>query len=184
MFSLKYSVTKEDYIAFFVHNFWEREEKRKRRRQQFVKQILIWLFVCAVFGYMFWRRGTFNNLFFIAILVFSAFSIISGLFGKTALISQATAVAENPANEILFTEQEIKINDAGIQIKHTFGQEEFYWKAIVKKEETKNHYFLYINALQAIILRKGLIKTATEKQTLERLFTKYLLLNAELGDEE
>jgi YcxB-like protein len=183
MFSLKYNVTKQDYADFFVYNFWDNPVKRKKRIQQLVKQTGIWLFIVAAFGYMFWKKGSSNSYIFIAIAIFSSFSIISAFFGKNALINQAENIAENPANEIFFAEQELIINDAGIQIKHTFGEEKYHWNAIVKKAETNEHYFLYKNALQAFIIPKRLIKTSAEKQILDKLLTKHLLLNAEIGDD-
>jgi hypothetical protein len=183
MFSLKYSVSKKDYADFFVYNFWDNPAKRKKRFQQLVKQTGIWLFIVAVFGYMFWKKSSNNSLIFICIAIFSSISIISAFFGKNALVNQAESIADNPANEIFFTEQELIISDAGIQIKHIFGEEKYHWNAIIKKAETNEHYFLYKNALQAFIIPKRLIKNSAEKQVLEKLLTKHLLLNAEISDD-
>ncbi len=178
MVSLQYIITKEDYISFYTHVFWE--EGKKKRRLNFLKQggfLIAFLFVLYFAGGM----GSFNN-FSIAIYAFIFISTLLPLLtGKSSIIKSAERIAENPENSSLFTEYHLTATDADLVIKNSITETKYLWKAIIKKTETNTHYFLFENSMQAIIIPKSACKSEEEKLALRKILSRNLSMDAEFN---
>ena len=167
MVSLHYTITKEDYISFYTHVFWE--EGKKKRRLNFLKQggfLIVFLIVLYFAGGM----GSFNN-----------FSLLPLISGKASIIRNAEKITENPENSSLFTEYHLTATDAEMIIKNTFTETKYFWKAFIKKTETDTHYFLFENSLQAIIIPKSVCKSEEEKLALKKILSRNLSMDAEFN---
>ena len=178
MVSLHYNITKEDYISFYTHVFWE--EGKKKRRLNFLKQggfLIVFLIVLYFAGGM----GSFNN-FSIAIyaLIFVS-TLLPLISGKASIIRNAEKITENPENSSLFTEYHLTATDAEMIIKNTFTETKYFWKAFIKKTETDTHYFLFENSLQAIIIPKSVCKSEQEKLALKKILSRNLSMDAEFN---
>lgn len=178
MVSLKYILTKDDYIKFYTHVFWE--EGKKKRRINFLKQggFLITFFIVLYFA---GGTGSFNN-FSIAIysLIFLS-TLLPLISGRASIIRNAKKIADNPENDSLFTEYNVTAIDSELLIKTEFAETKYFWKAIIKKTETDTHYFLFENSLQAIIIPKSACKSEEEKLALSKVFSRNLSLDAEFN---
>ena len=178
MVSLQYNITKEDYISFYTHVFWE--EGKKKRRLNFLKQggfLITFLIVLYFAGGL----GSFNT-FSIAIYVLIFTSTLLPLFsGRSSVVRSAEKITDNPQNSSLFTENHLTATDAELNIKNVFVQTNYSWKAIIKKTETDTHYFLFENSLQAIIIPKSACKSEEEKLALRKVLSRNLSLEAELN---
>ena len=178
MVSLHYTITKEDYISFYTHVFWE--EGKKKRRLNFLKQggfLIIFLIVLYFAGGM----GSFNS-FSVAIYSLIFISTLLPLFsGRSSVVRSAEKITENPENSSLFTEHHFTATDASLHIKNIFAETTYSWNAIIKKTETDTHYFLFENSLQAIIIPKSACKSEEEKLALNKVLSRNLSLDAELN---
>ena len=178
MVSLQYTITKEDYISFYTHVFWE--EGKKKRRLNFLKQagFLIAFLIVLYFAGGF---GSFNS-FSIAIYTLIFISTLLPLFsGRSSVIRSAEKITDNPENSSLFTESHLRATDASLDIKTIFTETIYSWKAIIKKTETDTHYFLFENSLQAIIIPKSACKSEEEKLALSKVLSRNLTLDAEFN---
>lgn len=178
MVSLNYTLTKDDYIKFYTHVFWE--EGKKKRRVNFLKQgffLITFLIVLYFAGGL----GSFNN-FSIAIysLIFLS-TLLPLISGKSSIIRSAEKIADNPDNDSLFTDYNLTATDSELLIKTEFTETKYYWKAIIKKTETDSHYFLFENSLQAIIIPKSACKSEEEKLALSKVLSRNLSLDAEFN---
>jgi hypothetical protein len=183
MLQLKYAITEQDYIAFFVQHFWDNKEKRKKRNRLILKQFLFWLVLSLVIAYLLYGKSLSSSIYAVGIILFSGFGIAQIFSGKSGLVSQAKHFAANPQNECFFIETSYELGDNGIASKNRFGEGIIFWSGIVKKEETATHYFLFNSAVQAIIIPKRYLVHENEKLALEKLLTKHLLLSAEFEED-
>ena len=178
MVSLQYTITKEDYISFYTHVFWE--EGKKKRRLNFLKQggfLIAFLLVLYFVGGI----GSFNN-FSIAIyaLIFIS-TLLPLLTGKSSIIKSAERITENSENSSIFTEYFLTATDAELNIKNSSIETNYLWKAIIKKTETNTHYFLFENSMQALIIPKSACKSEEEKLALKKILSRNLSMDAEFN---
>ena len=178
MVSLQYDITKEDYVSFYTFVFWE--EGKKRRNLNLLKQGSI-LLAFLVILYFAGGRATFNVLS-ISIYALIFFSVVLPLFnGKNVIIKNAEKICEDAENESIFTSCNLVATDADLLIKNKFIEAKYFWNAIIKKSETSTHYFLFENAMQAIIIPKRACKTEEESLALSKILSKNLSIDAEFN---
>lgn len=94
------------------------------------------------------------------------------------LIQQFTL---NPLNENFFSKFQVSFSEQGIFARTDYAETKYYWSSIVKKEEDKNFYFLYLTTEMAIQVPKRVLKSEVERKQLEFLFGQHLSFNAEVG---
>src|SRR4051794_28145299 len=106
MISLKYSISKEDYINYYAYVAWDAPENRKKRLWYYIKQVVpILLFLFA-----FYYTGIFerNSKFILLILAFIFLTSALSLFGvRSNTIRQAEKVTEDPGNSSIFLERSL-----------------------------------------------------------------------------
>ena len=179
MISLKYSLLKEDYVSFYTYVVWDAPENRKKRIIYYVKQALpIVLFLAA-----FYYTGIFerNSNFILLILGFIFLTSILSLFGvRSNAVRAGEKIANDPSNSSFFSESTLTVSESGIQIKDELKEAIYHWAAFIKKQESRNHYFLFTSSLQGLILPKRIF-SKEEKLLFEKLLTQHLSFDAELG---
>ena len=179
MVALKYSITKEDYVNFYTYIMWDAPGKRKKRQMFYAKQsvpILIFLLAFYYTG-LFDRPGKF-------ILLIGGFLMITTLLSfigvRTNTMKQAESIAENPENDSIFNELNVVASETGLLIKNDLKETKYQWASIIKKLESRNYYFLFHNAMEAIIIPKRAFSNEEEKVRFEKLLSQYLSLDAEV----
>ncbi len=178
MLSLQYDITKEDYISFYTFVFWE--EGKRKRRLNYVKQS-VYLLLFLIVLYFVGGRGGFN---YISIIIYGLifFSVVLPLFnGKNSIIKNAEKITDDPDNASIFTKYNLVATDADLFIQNDFLQTTYFWKSIIKKSETDNHYFLFENAMQAIIIPKRACKNEEERVALRKILSRNLSMDAEFN---
>ncbi len=178
---IQYTLSKEDYVAYFAYVYWDDKGRKKQRVKNVFKQLLYVLLFCSVIYF----TGSFgSNAKFIILAVFLIFSIslLTLISGRSDLEGQAKAIAENPENESIFLEMLITISDNDFQIKNKLIETKYNWAAFINKIETKNHYYLFENGMQAIIIPKNAFKNIEAQQAFDKILSRNLSLDAELKD--
>ena len=94
---------------------------------------------------------------------------------------QVDKLTENPMNVNLFSDIQISFAETGIFAMEKVAETKYQWAGIVKKEENKDYYFLYLSSEQALLLPKRAFKSEEEKQQVEKLFAENISFNAEVG---
>ena len=180
MISIQYAITKEDYINYYTYVMWDAPENRRKRNYYYIRQLIpIALFVIA-----FYYTGIFDrsSKFILLILGFLVITSLLSLFGvRSNMAKQAEKVTDNPANSAIFLEVSMIVSETGISTKDTLTETKFQWKAFIKKQESDEYYFLFINAIQALIIPKRIFNNPAEKMEFEKLLSHHLSFDADLG---
>lgn len=180
MISLKYAITKEDYANYYTYIVWDAPVNRKKRLRYYVRQIVPVIIFLLAFYYTGWfnRPGNFVLLIAGALLATALLSV----FGvRTNMMKQANKVAENPENSSIFSPVTLTVNESGIVVKDELKEAKYQWGSIIKKLESQNYYFLFINAIQAIIIPKRVFNSAEEKSEFEKILSQYLSFDADVS---
>ncbi len=180
MLSLQYALTREDYTNYYTYVMWDAPENRKKRTTYYLKQLIPIAFFLLAFYY----TGLFdrNSLFILVIAGFLVLTSLLSLFGVRSNIKrQAEKIAENPANSSIFLPLALSASEAGLSIKDELSEGRFQWKAIIRKQENHQYYFLFINGIQAIIIPKRAFHSSDEKQLFDKLLQQQLSFDAEIG---
>lgn len=178
MVSLRYALTKEDYANYYTYVVWDAPSNKKKRMFYYGKQIVPILIFLAAFYYtgLFDRPGKYILLIAGALLLTSFLSLI-GVRANT--MKQAERIADNEENDSIFIDMTLTISESGIMVKDELKEIRYQWKAIIKKLESQNYYFLFHNAMQAIIIPKRAFTSADHKAQFEKLMSQYISFGAE-----
>ncbi len=180
MVSLKYAITKEDYVNYYTYVMWDAPENKRKRAWYYLRQII----PLALFIMAFYYTGIFerSSKFILLIMGFLLLTSILSLFGvRTNAIRQAEKVAGDPDNSSVFLDVNVIISEAGISVKDELKETKYQWASFIKKQESKQYYFLFISAIQAVIIPKRAFTTADEMLQFEKLLSQQLSFDAELG---
>ena len=180
MITLQYAITKEDYVNYYSYVTWDAPDKKRKRINYYIRQVIpLVLFIIA-----FYYTGIFerNSKFILLILGFIFLTSLLSLFNvRSNTVKQAEKVAEDPGNSSIYLDTSVIISETGISTKNALMQTTFQWNAFIKKQESKEYYFLFITSIQALIIPKRIFGSATERIQFEKLLTQYLSFEAEIG---
>jgi len=180
MISIKYSITKEDYINYYTFVMWDAPEKKKSRLKYYLRQAGINILVIAVLFYT--DIFQYNKLYlYIYLAILLVATILQILSARTNVRKQAEKIAASENNRSIFLETHSDISEAGITLKDEVSETNFQWRAFVKKQENDEYYFLFTNSIQAIIFPKRIFKSAEEKSQFQKLLSQQLSFDAEVG---
>lgn len=180
MVSLQYALKKEDYINYYTYVMWDAPENRRKRIKYYTRQAIpIVLFIIA-----FYYTGIFerNSKFILLILGFIFLTSLLSLIGvRSNTLRQAEKVADDPGNSSLFLDSIMVISEAGIVTKDELTEIKYQWKAFIKKQESNEYYFLFLNSIQALIVPKRVFINAEQQSQFERLLSQHLSFDADIG---
>ncbi|MEO7524738.1 MAG: YcxB family protein [Ferruginibacter sp.] len=180
MVSFKYALTKEDYINYYTYIVWDAPVNKKKRLLYYAKQVLPLLIFLLAFYYtgLFDRNGKFISLIAGALLLTSLLSLLGV---RTNMMKQAQKVADNPENRSIFLDMTVIVSEAGITVKDELKETKYQWGSVIKKLESKNYYFLFVNAIQGIIIPKRAFNSTEQKAQFEKILGQYVSFEAELA---
>lgn len=180
MISVRYALTKDDYINYYLHMMWDAPERKKARLRSYSRQVLLNAGIIAFLLYTdVFRYSPYTLYIYIAVLVF--ITAMQLLNARINIKKQAEKLANNKDNQSFFLEAHLDISEAGIIRKDEQQESKTLWKAFIKKQETDDYYFLFTSAIQAFIIPKRILKTTEEKQQFEKLMLQQLSFDAEVG---
>ena len=180
MLTLRYKITREDYINYYTYVTWDAPENLQKRRKYFLKH----LGIIVLFTGMFYFTGLFDRSSIFAFLVI-AFILLTTLVSMTGIRSsinkQAQTLSDDPYNSSIFLPTVLTASDTGILLQDELTETNCKWQAFVKKQENKDYYFLFFNALQAIVIPKRVFRNTAEKSQFDKLLSQFISLEAEVG---
>jgi YcxB-like protein len=180
MVTIDYTLTKEDYGHYFNYVALKAPGKRKALIVTWIKRFLTMSSLLIIVKII-QRPATFDSYFFYSLAIIAAIYIapifsIDSVYRKTII-----AYTDNPLNANIFNDANIIISENGIYAKGKYAETKYNWKAIVKKEEDGEFYYLFLNTDQALLIPKRCMKLNTQKETLEKLFAQNISFNADVG---
>ena len=180
MVSLKYTITKEDYVNYYTYVEWDAPANRKKRNIYYGRQIVpIILFILAFYYTgLFQRNGNFI-LLIAGFLVLTMFLSVTG--ARTRIMKRAEQIADDPGNGSLFLESTLTASESGFSLKDEMTETKYQWKAFTKKLESKNYYFLFLNSIQALIVPKRIFTNNEQQSQFEKLLGQYLSFDADVS---
>lgn len=182
MVSLHYNILKEDYVNFYTYVMWDAGDIRRKRIKSIAKQAgFVLLFVAVYYfagGFRFLSKIT-----VIIILLMFGTSFIPVLGGRSGTDRQGEEIAEDPENVSVFADTQLNVTDGGLQVKTEFADTKYTWKAIIRKTETPAYYFLFVNAIQAIIIPKRIFDNKEEQAEFDKMLSRNISLEAEIKDD-
>ncbi len=179
--TLQYTLSKEDYVYYYTFMYWEATDRRKKRLKNALKQAI---FFC-LFSFVIFYSGIYgriNNISISVFILFFAAIFLPIITGRSQMVKQAEAITENPDNFSIFYESILTVTEMEIGVKNKIIDSKIKWSAIIKKIEIKDYYYLYLNAMQAIIIPKSAFKNNEEKLAFDKILSRNLSLEAELKD--
>lgn len=180
MVTLNYTFSKEDYTRYYQQVTLYSPGKRKAIIMAWLKRFAFFTAMLLLIKFS-GREVTLDLYFFFSLFILFAIYIIP-LFELPAIHRKnARAFIDDPLSHNFFTDYEVGISDTGISMKGGLTESKFQWGSIVKKEENDQHYYLFINSQQAIVLPKRSLSLPGDKQELERFFAQHLSFEAEIG---
>ena len=116
MISVKYSLTKDDYISYYLYMMWDAPERKTSRLKYYSRQILVNGGIIAILAYTDVFRYNPTTLYIYAgiLLLITAMQIFSA---RINVKKQAQKITDNEGNQSFFVETQFDISEAGISGK-------------------------------------------------------------------
>ncbi len=180
MVTINFLLTKEDYFNFNFYTSWLSPGKKMAIIKSRVKTFILFIFSLSMVT-LAGPRKAFDSVYFFSIFMLAAIYVLPLLSIKTNSRKLAFTFIQNRLNAHLLTQTEVVISPNGIFSKNIFCEVKYKWECIIKKEETNDYYFLYINSAQALIIPKRVLRSAAEKEALAKLLSQHISFDAEMG---
>ena len=179
MITLKYTISKEDYIHFYTYAVWDSADRKKSRFKNILRQLA---FVAAFLAIYYFAGGFrfLNRFSIIIILLMFATSLLPLFGGRSNTNKQAEEIADDPDNASVFVDNFLTASDAGLEIKNEISDTKYSWAAVIKRTETEDHYFLFLNAIYAVIIPKRSFDSKEQQAEFNKILIKNLSLQAEV----
>jgi hypothetical protein len=180
MITLQYAITKEDYVNYYTYVMWDAPENRRKRINYYIRQVVpIILFIAAFYFTGIFER---NSKFILLILGFLFITSLLSLFGvRSNTLRQAEKVTSDPNNSSIFLEMSMNVSETGISTKDAMTETKYQWTSFIKKQESRDYYFLFTSSIQALIIPKRVFNHAEERIQFDKLLSQYLSFEAEIG---
>jgi hypothetical protein len=181
MITIHYTLSKDDYVNYYTYMYWDAKEKKRKRLRNMIRQAG---FFCLFSSIIFFSGlyGRINKISIAVFMLFFAGAFLPLITGRNQMVKQAEAIADDPDNFSIFNETILTASDTELCLKNIIVDSKLKWDAVIKKTETSNYYFLFLNAMQAIIIPKKAFKNIEEQQTFDKILSRNLSLDAELKD--
>jgi hypothetical protein len=182
MITIQYTLSKDDYVNYYTYMYWDAKDRKRKRLRNMIKQ---GGFFCLFSSVLFFSGvyGRMNKISISVFVLFFAATFLPMLTGRNQMVKQAEAIADDPDNFSIFNETTLTASDTEISLKNIIVDSKLKWNAVIKKTETANYYFLFLNAMQAIIIPKSAFKKIDEQEAFDKILSRNLSLDAELKDD-
>ena len=181
MLSLKFSFTEEEYFQYNYYTTWAGPHKRSYRFRYYARVFALYSVIAAL--YIFTNH---SHRIEIDLTVFAIIGIIYFLFVplliRNSIRRRTKQIISQPENQHVLDESEIIVSETGIIDQDKLSHSKYAWDAIIRKTETAASYYLYTNSYHAIVIPKRVIKSASEREELQALFSRHLSLSSEYSE--
>jgi hypothetical protein len=161
--------------------YWDEPGGKRKRINNILKQVFVFFLVISIL--FFFNSNSLINIFSLPIFLLILGSTLLPLFtGRSQMVKQANEIADDPDNGSIFKEIVLSAEEYELVIKSVLVESKYNWKGFTKKTETEKYYYLFQNAMQAIIIPKRAFTNNEEKMAFDKILSRNLSLDAELKD--
>lgn len=179
MIVLNYSLTKKDHYYYNYYVLWSSPASKIKRRNYYLKQLIYFPIGYLISMLIINRPFDLLSLGLYSIFFIATLMLIPDIM-KRRVRQQVERLLKDPKNEQYLAHTQLVISEQGISTKNQFSKSDYSWSAFVKKEETKEYYYLFINGMMAITIPKRILKKE-EIDQLDLYLSKYISLSAEFN---
>ena len=181
MISLRYSLTPQDFIAYFKFVQLEAPGKKKAIYKTYLPILLVFSFIILLNIITSIFNGKIDYTIFITIFVFVLifFAIKFGI--KSKINKLGSAYAANSENASLFNMTDYIFSETGVFVKDDIKETKFKWAAFIKIIETDGYYYLFVHSTNGLIIPKKVFRSQVEKEKFQQLLSQYISVEAELS---
>jgi hypothetical protein len=178
--TFKYSLTEADLIDFNYYAFWAAPDQ-KSRRFSYYSQIVIWV-ICTMLGFIIFSKRPFSiNELVLLVAGAVAVALFWGYISMNVNFkTKMRALVTGDLNSNLYIPFTLQIGEFGITIDDLISEHRYSWNAIIKNKETKDYFYLFLNAYNSIIIPKKHVG-AENIPELRNMLDKHLSLEVSLA---
>ncbi len=180
MIVLSFQLTQEDLYQFNNYTSWTAPENRKKRLKYYLRNSLSGV-VLIIFFLLFTEKINMPKLLLLAGLFFLILFISIPYWIKRHYRKYVKAFCTNPENSSFFEPLELTINETGILMKDNSSTSTYLWSAFIRKVETENYLYLYLNSILGVIIPKKSFESQKQKEDFDNLLLMYFPLQADLN---
>ena len=158
MISLRYALTPEDFANFTVYVQLEAPGQKKAIYKSLRPLIIIMAIIVIANVATTIASGHPDSGNFIGVGIVLALLILPTLSLKPRLKKKALAFAANPENAAVFSMTDHIFSETGVLLKNDSSESKFQLKAFIKKQETAEYIYLFIQSNNALIIPKKVIR--------------------------
>ncbi|MGC4103427.1 YcxB family protein [Ferruginibacter sp.] len=181
MITLRYALTAADFSSFSTYVQLDAPGKKKVIYKRLLPIMIVFGIICGINIYTSVITGNFTITDLIPFVVFAALFLFPIVSARMRLQRQAESFAANPQNARMFSMVDHYFSEAGVIIKDDAIETKFQWSAFIRKDETRDHIFLFVYSSYALIIPKRVFRSEVEKEELSKLFSQYISFDAEMG---
>jgi hypothetical protein len=161
--------------------YWDEPSRKRKRINNILKQVFLFFLVISVLFFL--NTHSLINIFSLPIfLLILGSTLLPLITGRSQMVKQASEIADDADNESIFKDILLSAEEYELVIKSVLVESKYNWKGFTKKTETEKYYYLFQNAMQAIIIPKRAFKNNEEKIAFDKILSRNLSLDAELKD--
>jgi hypothetical protein len=179
MILIRFKLTEADLFNFNYYTQWAAPGNKSHRFNFYLSTFSIPLaFVVVIIVSERFGAGIKN--FFVLLTIAGAMGLFFIYNGIDRFKRRIQKLYSDENNFSFFTEKELTIDNSGIIERGENSESRINWRGIIKKVETKEYFYLYLNTVQAIIIPKSCLNS-DQTDKLRMVLSEHLSLKAEFN---
>lgn len=167
--TLEIELSEEDYFHFVHFTSWRAPFARKNRVKYFMRFYLYLTII--LFGFFYFTEKPFQwTPFFISVIPVVLLSgFVLPIFVERHHRKLARQAFRNPENKSFFRKTFVFFNDEGIEARDDLSVSFDKWSSLIRCSETAHYFYLYKNAIQALVVPKRIFASAAKEDEFRRI---------------
>ena len=177
-YHFKYAFTEEEYLEFNIYTIWGAPWQKKYRLWYLVRQALVGFAIIAGFHWINkdWTI-TMSDLIVLAIFI-PLIIVITLLTVHSGIRRRARALVQKEENRHMLEENELILNDEGIENADSRSTTKMRWNSIIRYANAPNAFYLYINSQLGFIVPKRLFRDEASADEFDKFITHHVPLSS------
>ena len=175
MISLNYTITEQEYKDFYYFIGWLSPERRSYRLKYYFTSYA-WYFGLMILLFIL----TDIPLDLKLLIVLLAITVLWYFYSNWKLKRHFYKYGQKAYDDSDKENSEMTISESGIIAKSKDSDAHYKWSAFTKKYETDTAFYLLMSTNIGLIIPKRVFNSTAQKESVEKIFSQYLPLQADL----
>lgn len=180
MINLEFTITEQEYVDLTYYNGWLAPERKSYRVKYFLVNYLI--YIGGVLLFFLLDKNFLTRIS--SIIIFLVFGVALFFYLKFRIkkhyVNYVQKLIRDSGKENVLSPINFTFSDDGVYAKDSQSETKLKWPAFLRKQETKECYYLFLNTAQAFIIPKRVFKNVTEHDEFKSILSRNLSLGAQL----